>query len=56
MIARRRALAAVAALAAGVASAQTPPSPLELVRYAGLHAAAARDDAAEITRLIAAVA
>jgi ankyrin repeat protein len=36
------------------AAAQTPPSPSELRAYAGLHAAAAKGDAAEIERLIAA--
>jgi ankyrin repeat protein len=34
--------------------AQVPPSPTELRVYAGLHAAAARGDSAEIERLIAA--
>jgi ankyrin repeat protein len=33
--------------------AQIPPAPPELERYAGLHRAAARGDAAEITRLLA---
>ncbi|HKS61809.1 MAG TPA: ankyrin repeat domain-containing protein [Xanthobacteraceae bacterium] len=36
------------------AAAQTPPSPSELRVYAGLHAAAAKGDATEIARLIAA--
>jgi uncharacterized protein len=36
------------------AKAQTPPSPAELRIYAGLHAAAAKGDAAEIERLTAA--
>jgi ankyrin repeat protein len=36
------------------AAAQIPPSPSELRVYAGLHAAAAKGDAAEIERLIAA--
>ena len=36
------------------ASAQIPPGPSELRVYAGLHAAAAKGDAAEIARLIAA--
>jgi ankyrin repeat protein len=36
------------------AAAQTPPSPSELRVYAGLHAAAAKGDAAEIERLIVA--
>jgi ankyrin repeat protein len=34
--------------------AQTPPSPSDLRIYAGLHAAAAKGDAAEIERLVAA--
>ena len=37
----------------GAAAAQTPPSPTEVSRYTGLHAAAARGDAAEIARLLA---
>ena len=42
-------------IVAGVpARAQVPPSPAELRVYAGLHAAAARGDVAEIERLIAA--
>ena len=36
------------------AAAQTPPSPAETAAYRGLHAAAAKGDAAEIARLIAA--
>jgi ankyrin repeat protein len=36
------------------AATQTPPSPSELRVYAGLHAAAAKGDAAEIERLIGA--
>jgi ankyrin repeat protein len=36
-----------------VAAAQVPPSPRELAAYGGLHAAAARGDAGEITRLTA---
>ncbi|HJQ60481.1 MAG TPA: ankyrin repeat domain-containing protein, partial [Vineibacter sp.] len=36
------------------AVAQTPPGPAEIAAYTGLHAAAARDDAAEIRRLLAA--
>ena len=35
------------------ASAQTPPSASEIATYSGLHAAAHRGDAGEITRLIA---
>jgi uncharacterized protein len=42
------------AVASHRALAQTPPSPAELRVYAGLHAAAAKGDAAEIERLIAA--
>ena len=38
----------------GVAVAQVPPSPRELTAYRGLHAAAARGDAAEIGKLTAA--
>jgi ankyrin repeat protein len=48
-------LVAAAALLQPVgALAQIPPSPSELRIYAGLHAAAAKGDAAEIERLIAA--
>ena len=36
------------------ATAQVPPTPAEVATYAGLHAAAARGDTAEITRLAAA--
>ncbi len=43
------------ALAANYSAlAQAPPSASELQAYAGLHAAAARDDVAEIERLVAA--
>src|SRR5262249_53919542 len=35
-------------------TAQTPPTAAELKIYAGLHEAAAKDDAAEIARLVAA--
>ena len=45
---------AVALALLAPARAQTPPGPTELRTYAGLHAAAARGDAAEIARLIAA--
>lgn len=38
----------------GLARAQTPPSVQEVKIYAGLHEAAAKGDAAEITRLLAA--
>ncbi len=37
---------------AGPAAAQIPPSPTDLRKYAGLHAAASRGDAGEIERLI----
>src|SRR6185369_2439573 len=36
------------------AAAQSPPGAAEVAAYRGLHAAAAKGDAAEITRLIAA--
>ena len=50
-----RTLLLIAALAlAAPAAAQTPPGPSELRAYAGLHAAAAKGDAAEIARLLAA--
>jgi ankyrin repeat protein len=45
------ALSALALLAAAPAAAQIPPSAAEYAAYTGLHAAAARGDAAEITRL-----
>jgi ankyrin repeat protein len=38
---------------AGSAAAQTPPSPAEAARYAGLHAAAWQGDAARIAQLLA---
>src|SRR5262249_11791416 len=44
---------ASAAASVGLALGQTPPSERELRIYAGLHDAAARDDAAEIEKLIA---
>lgn len=44
---------AVLALLANASPAQTPPSAGELAAYAGLHAAAARGDVAEIRALIA---
>ena len=54
VIARRAVLAgAVLLLAARSCLAQVPPSAEELKRYTGLHQAAARGDAAEITRLLA---
>ena len=46
--------AAALLLAASVAAAQIPPGPEELRAYRGLHAAAARDDAVEVGRLLAA--
>lgn len=46
--------AAALLLAASVAAAQIPPGPEELRAYRGLHAAAARDDAAEVARLLTA--
>ena len=48
------ALIGVLALLSPAAHAQIPPGPSELRVYAGLHAAAAKGDAAEIERLIAA--
>jgi uncharacterized protein len=48
------ALLAAAFMCGERAAAQIPPSPSELRIYAGLHAAAAKGDAAEIERLIAA--
>jgi uncharacterized protein len=50
----RALLVAVAWLLPLPAPAQIPPSPSDLRIYAGLHAAAAKGDAAEIARLIAA--
>src|ERR1044072_2302446 len=50
----RHLLLAAALLIATPAAAQIPPGPSELRVYAGLHAAAAKGDAAEIARLIAA--
>ena len=44
----------LSACAAGLALAQTPPGALEAARYAGLHAAAYRGDAAAIRDLAAA--
>jgi len=43
--------AAVLLLAGGLAAAQVGPTAQEIARYSGLHAAAARGDAAEIERL-----
>ena len=43
----------LAAALAGPAAAQTPPSPAEAARYAGLHAAAWQGDAARIAQLLA---
>jgi ankyrin repeat protein len=48
------ALIGVLALLSPAAQAQIPPGPSELRVYAGLHAAVAKGDAAEIERLIAA--
>ena len=45
-------LTLAALLVAAPALAQTPPSPSEATAYRGLHAAAARGDAAEIVRLV----
>ena len=45
------ALVLVAVAAAARARAQTPPSATEIAAYTGLHAAAAKGDAAEIARL-----
>ena len=50
----RTLLIIAALLIAAPASAQIPPSASDLRVYAGLHAAAAKGNAAEITRLIAA--
>jgi hypothetical protein len=50
---RLAALLASGLMLAGIAAAQVPPSPQERARYTGLHAAAARGDAAEIARLVA---
>ena len=44
----------IALLFATPAAAQIPPGPADLAAYRGLHAAAAKGDAAEIARLIAA--
>jgi ankyrin repeat protein len=46
-------LLAGGALLADPAASQVPPSASELAAYTGLHAAAARGDAAEIARLVA---
>jgi uncharacterized protein len=48
------ALTCLLALSGAPTQAQIPPSPSELRLYAGLHAAAAKGDAVEIERLIAA--
>ena len=47
-------LCASAFLACAAASAQTAPSPAEIARYGGLHAAAHRGQAGEIEKLVAA--
>jgi ankyrin repeat protein len=44
----------VLSLCALPVAAQTPPSPAEAARYAGLHAAASQGDAARIAQLLAA--
>src|SRR3954452_24567328 len=44
--------AAAAILIPGRARAQTPPTPAEMAAYRGLHAAAARGDAADLNRLV----
>ena len=49
----RMAMLGVALGLAGSVSAQTPPSERDLRIYAGLHAAAAKGDVAEIERLVA---
>ncbi len=41
-------------LGAGTSQAQIPPSASEVAAYEGLHAAAAKGDAAKIKRLVAA--
>jgi hypothetical protein len=43
----------IGALLLVLASAQVPPTPAELSAYTGVHAAAARGEAAEIVRLVA---
>jgi len=48
------ALALLAAVCSGEATAQTAPSPAELAAYRGLHAAAATGDVASIRRLVTA--
>jgi ankyrin repeat protein len=45
-------IALMLSLIAGTAAAQVPPSPQELASYAGLHAAAAKGDVAEIEKLV----
>jgi ankyrin repeat protein len=50
----RSLLILVCLLIAAPAVAQIPPNPAEVRAYAGLHAAAAKGDAADIARLIAA--
>ena len=52
---RRAAAGAVGVLLLGASLtvAQIPPGPEDLQRYRGLHAAAARDDAVEVARLLA---
>ena len=43
----------IGALLLALASAQVPPTPAEFAAYTGVHAAAARGEAAEIVRLVA---
>jgi ankyrin repeat protein len=45
-------IALMLSLIVGTAAAQVPPSPQELASYAGLHAAAAKGDVAEIEKLV----
>jgi ankyrin repeat protein len=54
LMVRWMAVVAVALACAGDLAAQTPPNERDLKVYAGLHAAAANGDVAEIERLIAA--
>jgi len=50
---RAAALLAIGLAISGLAAAQVPPSAAEKAQYTGLHAAAARGDAAEIARRVA---
>ena len=49
-----RGLALAVAVLCGAAQAQVPPTDAELAAYAGLHAAAAKGDAAQVARLVSA--